>query len=999
MVQQGVWVDLGDFSGPPGRDGTGFQILGELPAVEYLPETGDRVGDSWLIAKSMWVWNGTRWQEQGQEGLKGDKGDQGDQGIQGKSALQVLSETYPEIVTAEDMANFLKGEKGDKGDVSISWVTDGVVATVEDLPASAAEGHGYLVGAEAPYDFHLYVNTAWVNLGNNSGPQGIQGEKGDTGERGLRGFSYVVKGVLDDVADLPSTGNNPGEAYRINKHDYVWSGVEWVDGGDISGQQGDKGETGATGAPVNPKGQLPTVGDLPTTGMQDRDAYEILGNIWVYNATDAEFKNMGPWRGTAGANGKSAYQIAVDAGFVGDEAAWLASLKGANGNDGADGQDGKDTEFVGDFVDEASLPTTQAANQIATAAGRVYRSNGTTWTDIGPVSIQGADGADGKSAYQSALDTGFEGTEAEWIASLKGAAGNDGTDGTDGQDGADGKSAYQVAVDAGFVGDETAWLASLKGADGNDGENGADGASVVFVGDFVDEASLPAAGPANQEATAAGRVYRSNGTDWVDVGPVGAPGQDGADGTDGTDGTNGKSAYQIAVDAGFPGDEAAWLASLKGADGQDGADGADVVYVGDFANQGALPATTAANEMATAAGRVYRSNGTTWVDTGAVGVQGEIGATGKSAYELAQDEGFEGDLQAWLASLKGTTGASLYEQAVAEGKFTGTLDEFIEAQRGPAGLTAYEEAQLNGFGGTFEEWVETLRGPQGNEGERGLTGETGPAIRIVGEVADEASLPVTGEEGTGYAVPDASAPGTFDCWIWLSSTSSWFNLGHVVGATGPKGDTGARGLQGLRGEKGDKGDQGTLWIVLDRDPQPLDGRVGDYFYNRLTQAFFRKTDSTTWAPLGFIGGGNLNAPTADGVIKVMLDGNWINAPILSLPTDDGVYVLKNGQWVTLDAPDGKVIDTVNTVDFSAASTFRIANNGNKTITISGLPATGRSATRVLKIRGKTGSFAWTPPSGVTLRWFGGTPPTTFENDITTIVLHYDGLEIVASIPD
>lgn len=37
--------------------------------------------------------------------------------------------------------------------------------------------------------------------------------------------------------------------------------------------------------------------------------------------------------------------------------------------------------------------------------------------------------------------------------------------------------------------------------------------------------------------------------------------------TDGADGTNGKSAYQVAVDNGYSGTEAQWLASLKGADG------------------------------------------------------------------------------------------------------------------------------------------------------------------------------------------------------------------------------------------------------------------------------------------------------------------------------------------------------------------------------------------------------------------------------------------------
>lgn len=41
----------------------------------------------------------------------------------------------------------------------------------------------------------------------------------------------------------------------------------------------------------------------------------------------------------------------------------------------------------------------------------------------GAQGIPGADGAPGKSAYQLAVEHGFVGTEAEWLASLKGADG------------------------------------------------------------------------------------------------------------------------------------------------------------------------------------------------------------------------------------------------------------------------------------------------------------------------------------------------------------------------------------------------------------------------------------------------------------------------------------------------------------------------------------------------------------------------------------------------
>lgn len=57
-----------------------------------------------------------------------------------------------------------------------------------------------------------------------------------------------------------------------------------------------------------------------------------------------------------------------------------------------------------------------------------------------------------------------------------------------GQDGANGKSAYEVAVDNGFEGTEAQWLASLKGADGSPGATGA-------KGDKGDKGDTGATGP------------------------------------------------------------------------------------------------------------------------------------------------------------------------------------------------------------------------------------------------------------------------------------------------------------------------------------------------------------------------------------------------------------------------------------------------------------------------------------------------------------------------
>ena len=97
-----------------------------------------------------------------------------------------------------------------------------------------------------------------------------------------------------------------------------------------------------------------------------------------------------------GEPGDSAYQIAVNNGFVGTEEEWLASLKGKKGDTGSQGPQGE----KGDTGDT------------------------------------GATGPEGKSAYQVAVDNGYKGTEQEWLASLNG------------------KSAYQVAVEGGYTGTE-----------------------------------------------------------------------------------------------------------------------------------------------------------------------------------------------------------------------------------------------------------------------------------------------------------------------------------------------------------------------------------------------------------------------------------------------------------------------------------------------------------------------------------------------------------------
>lgn len=65
-----------------------------------------------------------------------------------------------------------------------------------------------------------------------------------------------------------------------------------------------------------------------------------------------------------------------------------------------------------------------------------------------------------KSAYDLAVENGFEGTLEEWLVSLEG---EDGKNGQNGDNGANGMSAYEIAVQNGFNGTVEEWLESLKG--------------------------------------------------------------------------------------------------------------------------------------------------------------------------------------------------------------------------------------------------------------------------------------------------------------------------------------------------------------------------------------------------------------------------------------------------------------------------------------------------------------------------------------------------------
>lgn len=149
--------------------------------------------------------------------------------------------------------------------------------------------------------------------------------------------------------------------------------------------------------------------------------------------------------GRDGSDGLSAYQIAVQNGFVGSNSEWLNSLKGAAAAKGDDGDNGwspvfKTESFEGgsylkiiDWVGgEGDKPSTLGyvselgiVDNIAVASNlkgerglQGERGEKGDKGDKGDTGAEGVQGEQGLSAYDIAVLNGFEGTEEDWAISL-----------------------------------------------------------------------------------------------------------------------------------------------------------------------------------------------------------------------------------------------------------------------------------------------------------------------------------------------------------------------------------------------------------------------------------------------------------------------------------------------------------------------------------------------------------------------------------------------------
>ena len=376
-------------------------------------------------------------------------------------------------------------------------------------------------------------------------------------------------------------------------------------------------------------------------------------------------------------------------------------------------------------------------------------------------------GADsGLSAYELAVQHGYDGTLEDWLQSLQG------------------KSAYEIAVEHGYTGTEEEWISRLNNLV-------ADGGTYVKTASFNSAGQLILTLSDGTTLNIGGGLALkgadgANGKDGTN-GSNGANGKDGRDGKDGKDGTNGKDGVSVAgvsvnnegeLIISFSDGKATNVGKVVGTSGLNGKDGLSAYEIAVIT--GATTAATEAEWLESLKGTAgadgqtpyVGTNGNWWIGTTDTGVtaggrNGTDGATGKSAYEIAKENGCTLSEAEWLASLKGADG-----------------------QNGSNGKSAYEIALEAGLttAATEAEWLDSLKGATGAAGQNGRDGKDGKD-GVNGKDG------IAGKDGIDGKDGDTPFIGTNGNW-WIGTTDTG------VKAAGPQGE------QGLKGDKGDKGETG-----------------------------------------------------------------------------------------------------------------------------------------------------------------------------------------------
>lgn len=204
--------------------------------------------------------------------------------------------------------DILGGVKVDNDTIKIN---DGIISA--DVIGNWSAGTSYPVGYFVVYDNKLYECISANNDSEwNEEHWNLIGGGNATGTT-INNWTASTDYAVDD---LVINGTTLYQCKIEHTSGGSFDETEAVNWSALSGEKGDKGENGNDGF-------SPTVTATVVSNGVDITIVDKNGNqqVGIRNGTD----------GVNGADGKSAYQSAVDKGFEGSEENWLTSLKGQDG--------------------------------------------------------------------------------------------------------------------------------------------------------------------------------------------------------------------------------------------------------------------------------------------------------------------------------------------------------------------------------------------------------------------------------------------------------------------------------------------------------------------------------------------------------------------------------------------------------------------------------------------------------------------------------------------
>lgn len=797
---------------------------------------------------------------------------------------------------------------------------------------------------------------------------------------------------------------------------------------------------------------IPASGKSPIIGEN--------GNWWIFDPALNEYADTG-----ATASGKTAYEYAVEQGYTGTEEDFgrmLAEVPNAVKDAKQAVKDSKEVlqnppkivdgnwyiyDYVNDTYQDSGInavgdaftivktyPSIQAMEddynnpEVKTGQfvmidtgdveneedSRLYLKGDTEWKFISDLS--GAQGIQGLSAYQVAVQHGFEGTEAEWLISLKGEKGETGPKGDKGDTGEKGATGERgpqgLQGERGLQGVQgekgeqgIQGIQGPQGEPGPQGPKGDTGSGLNIKGKLDSESQLPQEGVSGDAWLISGNLYVYVGENgnvvsnpkWSNVGsiqgpagPTGPKGEQGEPGPKGEPGANGAPGVQGPK--GDPGE--------KGEKGDPGSDASvtkqnvEAVLTGDITSHNHDSRYISKSNTSTYTPTTdYHPATKKYVDdtVAAVDVTEQISGKADKTYvdskldtKVDKEEGkglsstdFTSAEKSKLARLNGYV-VNMADNMVSTAEFGRITYSFKNEQTGVNGSTQSKVIEIpaattSAAGLITAEGFNKLTGlPTSEEIDQKINTAVGSVYRVKGSVANYNALPAENVSiGDVYNLEDTGAN-----YVATSTTPDWDKLSETVDLNGYLTKTDAASTYQPKGN----------YLSSVPEEYVTETELNAKGYATTTQVN-TKLDSSAYTAADVLSKVKTVDGVGSGLDADLLDGKHGNEYALKTDISDEVYISEGTQ------PDGEQEIWVDLSDntFDELVVTEAPKDGKQYARQNGTWVEVEAAPKdeTVKITVASNQLSDSNINGVTI---------TIAYGETSKVLTWEGTELTATIP-